>query len=680
MLLLAEFQLLFCNAIVRLPADEKVSKSRVSQETCRDTKICFQASDFRVKGQKYSGRRTIMRVGILIVVSVLTSVSCFAQQAATVLDSVEVYGIPDERFLAGASYTTVDSALLRQQRSRHLGDVLATQLPVYFRNYGQGMISGISLRGTAPQHTAVLWNGININSFSLGQADFSILPATAFGSVKVHAGGSSARFGSGALGGAVVLTSPEAPSGEIFHVTQEVGSFGQYFTEAGGSLAVQRWNFHTQLYHIQSDGDFKILATGERQQHAAFSEKGILQDISYSWSAAKSLSVHYWYHNSDREVQPSIGGRNNNDEQIDKNHRVSVQYKNGGRRGQFIATGGYIRDAIVFGSESLVSRWIGSAKHAVTLPAGFHVEVSAEWNHIRADIAEYNNNGAEEDRFDFMASLQKDMGSRLSLSLNLRQPAVSGFSPPFLPYFGVEYSVLKYANGVFVLRANASRNYRVPTLNDRYWQNAGDRNLQPELSYASEAGWRWTLGALTVENTWYWQEVDQWIQWVPSGPNTYYPENIKHVRARGTELRANVTVAIGNVRITGAAGYQYAQSVTTEAPPNDPGLDKQLIYTPLHTASGYLRAGWHRYTATAMVQYSGKRYTDATNADFLALDPYTRIDLSCGRTWMLGRHEVSSNLIVTNVFDTEYMQYSGRAMPGRYYNLQVTYQLNSIAK
>jgi len=41
------------------------------------------------------------------------------------------------------------------------------------------------------------------NSFSLGQADFSILPATAFDQVKIHEGAGSARFGSGAFGGTV---------------------------------------------------------------------------------------------------------------------------------------------------------------------------------------------------------------------------------------------------------------------------------------------------------------------------------------------------------------------------------------------------------------------------------------------------------------------------------------------
>jgi iron complex outermembrane receptor protein len=622
-----------------------------------------------------------MRVGILIVVSVLTSVYCFAQQTAPVLlDSVEVYGIPDERFLAGSSFTTVDSAILRQQRSTHLGEVLATQLPIYFRSYGQGMISGVSLRGTAPQHTAVLWNGININSFSLGQADFSILPASAFGSVKVHAGGGSARYGSGALGGTVLLTSPEASSSEIFHIAQVVGSFGQYTTEAGGAFTIGRWNAHTQIYHVQSENDFKVHALDQRQPHAAFKQMGVLQDVVYNLTSTKSLALHYWYHDADRDVQPPVGQYISDATQRDKNHRLSLQYKSDGRRGQFIAMGGYVRDVLVYRKEDLVTRWTGSVKHAFILPAHIHTEVSAEWNHIRADIDEYKDHHAEEDRFDFMVSLQKSIGTRVSLALNLRQPAVSGFSPPFLPYLGVEYIAVKRPAATFTLRGNASRNYRVPTLNDRYWLNAGDRNLQPELSYAAEAGWRWIWNQLTVENTWYTQEVDQWIQWVPVS-GVYIPRNIRHVRVRGVEVRIHGPVYQGVVTVIAGVNYQYTRSISTEVPPNDPwSLDKQLIYTPVQTASGYLRGNWRGYNATVQAQYSSRRYYLFANEADYSLDPYARIDLSVGRTVTFGRHVVTLQASVQNMLDEEYKQYAAYAMPGRYYTLQLNYQLNSISK
>src|SRR4051812_17525410 len=104
----------------------------------------------------------------------------FAQVDSILLKPVTVYGQPDEKYLSGSLVSTLDSGLTRQNSSSQISDLLSLQFPIYFRNYGSGMISGISLRGTSPQHTTVLWNGININNFSLGQVDFSILPAVAF--------------------------------------------------------------------------------------------------------------------------------------------------------------------------------------------------------------------------------------------------------------------------------------------------------------------------------------------------------------------------------------------------------------------------------------------------------------------------------------------------------------------
>ena len=87
----------------------------------------------------------------------LRSVICFllvihafllkAQQDSIVLEPVTIYGLPEEKFLSGSAIRSLDSSWVTQESAHHLGDVLAMQLPIYFRNYGSGMISGISLRG-----------------------------------------------------------------------------------------------------------------------------------------------------------------------------------------------------------------------------------------------------------------------------------------------------------------------------------------------------------------------------------------------------------------------------------------------------------------------------------------------------------------------------------------------------
>ena len=178
------------------------------------------------------------------------------------------------------------------------------------------MVSSPSFRGTTAQQTAVIWNGININSFSLGQADFSILPIAAFDEVRVHSGGGSARFGSGAFGGTVLLNS-SAQQPSLITIKQETGSFGRFFTSAKASFESNRLTSSTSLYRLQSKNNFPIQGLDERQDHASFYQQGVVQDLSYGISADKSIDLHYWYHDADREIQPPVGKHNSTDEQQD---------------------------------------------------------------------------------------------------------------------------------------------------------------------------------------------------------------------------------------------------------------------------------------------------------------------------------------------------------------------------
>ena len=63
------------------------------------------------------------------------------------------------------------------------------------------MVSSASFRGTNAQQTAVVWNGININSQLTGQTDFNTLIPGNYGDVVVRSGGGSVQYGVAQLGG-----------------------------------------------------------------------------------------------------------------------------------------------------------------------------------------------------------------------------------------------------------------------------------------------------------------------------------------------------------------------------------------------------------------------------------------------------------------------------------------------
>lgn len=615
-----------------------------------------------------------VRLGILIFLSCLTF-TVQAQQDSVVLRTVMIYGLPEAKYLSGSRISALDSTLANVYQSNHLGELLSFQFPIYFRNYGSGMLSGISMRGTSPQHTAVLWNGININSFSLGQSDFSILPAAAFDQVSVHEGAGSSRFGSGAFGGTILLGSNSEDT-PLLSLQQEIGSFGRFFSSAKGTLRKNKLALSTSLYRLQSNNDFPVHSTGERQQHAAYLQQGFLQHIRYDFTNAKSLQLDYWFHDTDREIQPTIGNVNNQNEQQDQNNRVSISYKQNNRLGLLKGGVGFVNDEIVYnGSESDVLRWVAFANHQYSFANQWNIQSGVDWNHIIGKIKEYGHDVVE-DRVDVSLSTQRSW-TRLSFSANIRQPFITGIQAPLLPYIGADLKILNSTNQTLAWSVNASKNFRAPTLNDRYWQDLGREDLLPETSYSVESGFNWEYTLFKVDATVFYQLVDQWILWSPGNDGIYRPGNIKKVEAKGIEASTELRWSTGSFSQCLKGSYQYTRSITKEASPAEAAsIGKQLIYTPIHTGSVALITHYKKWSANIFSQYASKRFTEVSNTDLYALDPYFLTDVSFARVFKKSQHDFIIQFLVKNILDIEYQQYSAHAMPGRNYNFSVHYQLN----
>ena len=96
-----------------------------------------------------------------------------------------------------------DSIIAKNQLS--LTSLLNFNSPIYFKENGLGMVSSPSFRGTTAQQTAVIWNGININSQLNGQTDFNVISTSNYNTIAVRSGGGSVIYGSSAIGGSVHL-------------------------------------------------------------------------------------------------------------------------------------------------------------------------------------------------------------------------------------------------------------------------------------------------------------------------------------------------------------------------------------------------------------------------------------------------------------------------------------------
>ena len=108
------------------------------------------------------------------------------------LGEVRVRALGPEQFAVGSTRMVLDSAELAQYRGGSVAEVLQARTPLALKNYGPGNLATIALRGTSAQHTAVLWNGLNIMLPTLGQNDFALLPLAATTRVAIQPGPAAA--------------------------------------------------------------------------------------------------------------------------------------------------------------------------------------------------------------------------------------------------------------------------------------------------------------------------------------------------------------------------------------------------------------------------------------------------------------------------------------------------------
>src|SRR5690606_22428207 len=138
---------------------------------------------------------------------------------------------------------------------------------------------------------------------------------------------------------------------------------------------------------------------------------------------------------------------------------------------------------------------------------------------------------------------------KLALSLNLRQLIYSGTFAPFTPNLGMDWSFWKAESQSLLLKTSLGKGYKVPTLNDRYWDPGGNPDLLPEESINGEVGLHWLKNGLFSWDqslTFYRMQVDNWIIWLPQG-SVWSPENIRDVQNQGIEYQGKADWKLGNL-------------------------------------------------------------------------------------------------------------------------------------
>ncbi|MBD2724719.1 TonB-dependent receptor plug domain-containing protein [Hymenobacter armeniacus] len=600
------------------------------------------------------------------------------------LPDVAVAGSKPSRYALGTRQLVLDSAALSQYRTGTLAEALAARAPLYLKNYGPGQLASISIRGTSARHTAVLWNGFNINFSSLGEADFSLFSVGGNTQVRVQPGPGGALYGTGAIGGAVLLSGEPALGGGLRGSVQaEGGSFGQGAGSLEASYGAARLALRTTALYREAQNDFPLGpeqngAAAPRQPNAAFRQWNFTQDARLLVGTGGQLSLAAWLTGANRQIQPALGAANRHGLETDHSARLLAAFRQRlGRRYEGTVRVAWLHDRLVYGDDTLLPQYTtlsttqAQTEHSFTLGNKISLQLGGEVQHFEA-VADGYESRIRENRLAAFGLLRYDATPTLRLTANLRQAVVPDQRPPLAPTAGAEWDLWQTETNTITLKASASRSYRAATLNERYYRPGGNPGLLPETGVGYEAGAVYDHQAAgparlhwRTELTAYRQLVDNWVQWIPGAGGFYSPRNLRLVRTQG--LEASTALDWKRPRYEAAVRASYALTQAHKQQGylgDDDPLDTQLAYVPLHGATLSTEHTWRtHWLLSASGSFSSYRYTTVSANDFLP--GYFLLQGSVGRHLTVGQARFTLLVQGYNLTNTRYQTYAGRAMPPR---------------
>lgn len=587
-----------------------------------------------------------------------------AQNDSIVLREVVITDTQLKDFSATQSVQKLSDSII-SRNGASLTSLLNYNTVIYFKENGLGMVSSPSFRGTTAQQTAVIWNGININSQLNGQTDFNLLNTRDFNSISIRAGGGSVIYGSSAIGGSVHLNNePDFIPGITNNVRVDYGSYDTFGANYNVKAASQKFSTGISITRNSSDNDYDYPDSDKKNDNGQYYNTSLNAAFAYKLNEKNTLRLYSYAYDGERHFSRTLAAPSRSKYQ-DTNTRNMLEWA--GLYNHFISKvkAAYLtehyqyyenheNDIYTFGKvNSFIAKY--DASYAFTD------------NILLNAIVDYTQNDGEGS--DIVKQKRKIGSGSLLLKhkatekfvyeAGIRKEITNAYDSPLLFSLGTAYDVTEF----YTVKLNGSRNFRIPTFNDLYWQGSGNPDLKPESSYQAEIGNQLKFKNTTFTLTGYYMKIKDMLRWVPTG-SVWAPENVGKVNTYGAEALLNWNKSFGHNRFEINSTYAYTVS-------QEDGSSNQLIYVPFHKATASLGYSYKQLSAYYRVLYNGKVYYTSDNQS--QIDAYTVS--SIGAEYNV---KVLKGLVVgaqvLNLWDAAYQNVVMRPMPGRNYAMYLNFK------
>lgn len=591
------------------------------------------------------------------------------------LNVVNIQSITLKKYSKGFKVMQLgDSIILHNLES--FSSLLRFNSPIYIKENGAGGTSSVSFRGTNASNTAVIWNGININSINSGQSEFNAMNVSLFESIDIRSGGGSIEYGSGAVGGTIHLNNQLSFSNHLNNqIFSSFGSYNTFHNLYKLSYGNDKFSFRIGAASNQSDNDYKWLGYNLKNENGGFKNIDLSLGLAYKIGKFSKLMFYSSNYNGSRNFSGQLPNPSSAKEKYKDfyfrnlvnfnyhrnqlNHTFSLAYLS--QEYQYftdknVATYNYGK------SERLISKYTANYK----ISGKSNIQSFSEYE----STIGYTDEMDKQNRRQFSQSMiyNQQFKNKVGLNAKVRKDFNSDYTIPLVVALGADFNPI---TNIFV-RLNGSTNYKVPSYNDLYWPSLGNKDLIPESSEQGEFGIAFKNKHLKIDAGGFYINSKDKIVWTPNGdpnrPGVWVPINIDHIINKGLEFTMEFKIDVLEHKFSFNSNYSYTVSENQKT-------NELVPFIPKHLFNGNLGYSYKKISMFYQHLFNGKIFTTTDNSNDYSVPSF--IIGNIGGSYNLiktTKKQLDLGFKINNFFNEAYQVLPGRPMPNRTFNFNINYK------
>lgn len=598
-------------------------------------------------------------------VLLFSSYGCFLFAQEKTIDTVYIFDNQMNKVKLFHKVNTITPKDI-EKNTTNLSELLRFQSQVYIKENGRGAVSSPSFRGTSAGHTAFVWNGININSNFLGQGDVNNIPLFGYDQLEVKAGGGSVQYGSSAIGGSIHLNNNlDFNKGFGAALYSEVASFDTYNNFAKASFSNDKFSFKVSGNYFISQNDYEVPEKEYINRNGRYYNTSVNVGASYKIAPHQTIS---WQNQifDGSQYYPIFVENGNKTKYKAQTLRSLLAWDIHKSKLSNSLKAAYTEDNFQYFGDIDKPKESGAEGKNYIFKNDFNYFITPKIN-VNV-IGEFQVNKGEGYQSG-IGDISRNMGSvaglvRYFVTQDLRFEAgvkkdfVEDISSPLLYSFSGKWNAMKWYN----IGMSVSRNLRIPSFNDLYWEKGGNPDLLPETSTNLDMDHEFSFGDFKITLSPYYMDVKNYINWLPTPYGYWAAFNTYKAEIYGLESQVTFNKNFGKHGFRLNAGYTYSKSTNKET-----GM--QMVYVPIHKAFGNIDYQYNFLRVYVQGLFNGLTYTTTDEKRADAIDPYFVLNTGISAT-LLKKYTLGFK--VNNITNTVYQTVSYYPMPKRNYSVYAT--------